>query len=248
MRTIRMTVAYDGTEFAGFQVQTGRRTVQGVLETAIARVAGSPVRVAGAGRTDAGVHATGQVVTFPTESPLTPAVLQRATNGVLPEDVVVVDAGEAASGFHARFSARARGYRYTISNATERPVLDRRYVFQWRSYLDVAAMDEAAQLLVGCHDFAAFGGTLHGRERPTSTVRTVFRLHFWRDGERVLLDAAADAFLPHMVRNLVGTLVPVGMGNTTAKDVGAVLAGRDRRWAGVTAPPQGLCLTKVWYD
>jgi tRNA pseudouridine38-40 synthase len=243
-----MTVAYDGTDFVGFQVQIGQRTVQGVLEEAIARVTGLPVRVAGAGRTDAGVHATGQVVTFPTESSLAPAVVQRATNGVLAEDVVVLDAAEAASGFHARFSARARGYRYTIWNAAPRPIFDRRYVFLWRSFLDAAAMDKAARLLVGRHDFAAFGGTFRGRERPTSTIRTLYRLHCWRDGERVVVDAAADAFLPHMVRNLVGTLIPVGMGSTTAKDVRAVLDGRDRRRAGVTVPPQGLCLTKVWYD
>jgi len=248
MRTIRMTVAYDGTDFAGFQAQNGQRTVQETLEGAVCQITGAATRVAGAGRTDAGVHARGQVISFRTTSPLGPLALRRATNAVLPPDVVVVDAADAPADFHARFSARARSYRYTIWNAPERAVADRRLVYHWRSYLDDEAMDRAAQGLVGRHDFAAFSGSLRGRERPTTTIRTVFRLQCWRDRHTVLIDAIADAFLPRMVRNIVGSLLSAGMRPVSADEVAAILAGRDRRLAGATAPAHGLCLTGVWYD
>jgi tRNA pseudouridine38-40 synthase len=215
---------------------------------AIARVTGLPTRVVGAGRTDAGVHATGQVVSFQTTSRLGVSALQAALNAVLPEDVAVVSAAEAPPGFHARFSARSREYRYTIWNAPERPVVGRQYVYHWRSYLDATAMDQAARVLVGRHDFAAFAGSMRATERAASTVRTLFRLHCWRENQRVIVEAVADAFLPHMVRNLVGTLVPVGMHRATVDDVRAILASRDRRRAGVTVPARGLCLTRVEYD
>ncbi len=242
-----MTIQYDGTGFAGFQVQVGRRTVQETLEVAINRVTGVATRVVGAGRTDAGVHATGQVVSFRTTSPMRTAALQRALNAVLPEDVVIVVAVDAPPGFNARFSALSREYRYTIWNSTERPVVGRQYVYHWRAPLDVTAMDQAARLLVGRHDFAAFAGSTASAERTVNTTRTLFRLHCWRDGQRVIVQAVADAFLPHMVRNLVGTLVPVGMHRMTADDVRAILASRDRRRAGVTVPARGLCLTRVEY-
>ncbi len=215
---------------------------------AIARVTGLETRIAGAGRTDAGVHATGQVVSFQTTSRLSTSALQNALNAVLPEDVAVVSAMEAPPGFHARYSARSREYRYTIWNAPERPVVGRQYVYHWRSYLDAEAMDRAARVLVGRHDFAAFAASMASTQRAASTVRTLFRLHCWRDGQRLIIQAVADAFLPHMVRNLVGTLVPVGMHRATADDVKAILASRDRRRAGITVPARGLCLTRVVYD
>jgi tRNA pseudouridine38-40 synthase len=248
MRTIRLTLAYDGTEFSGFQAQTGRRTVQETVEEAIQRITGSQARIAGAGRTDAGVHAAGQVVSFQTGSELPVAALTRALDASLPADVGIVDAQEVSSDFHARYSARGRGYRYTISNATERPVLDRHFVFHWRSRLDEARMDEVAQEFAGRHDFAAFCGTLRGRDRPTSTVRTIFRIHCWRAEERVVIDTAADGFLPRMVRNLTGTLIRAGMDQLTAADVRGMLAGTGPRVPTVTAPAHGLCLTNVWYD
>lgn len=247
-RTIRLVVAYDGTDFAGFQFQSGHRTVQDVLEAAVAQVTGAAIRIQGAGRTDAGVHATGQVVSFPTESRLAPAELRRALNGVLPDDVAVVAARDAPPGFHARYDAVARGYRFTIWNAPELLVLGRQYAYQWRSFLDVAAMNAAARTLVGQHDFAAFAGSLRGRERPTSTLRTLFRLHCWRENERVYVDAAANAFLPRMVRNLVGVLLLVGRGQIPAEEVRTLLTSRRRLDRGITAPAHGLCLTHVWYD
>jgi len=248
VRTIRLTVAYDGTDFAGFHYQAGQRTVQEVLETAIGRVTGATTRIEGAGRTDAGVHATGQVISFGTESALAARDLGRAINAVLPDDVGVRGARDARPGFHARYSAVARGYRYTIWNASSPLVLGRRYAYQWRHFLDVSAMNRVAVPLIGKQDFAAYGGSLRGRERPTTTVRTLFRLHCWRDAERVYVDAMANAFLPRMVRNLVGALVQAGMGQTTARDVTMALESRTRPAVAITAPPSGLCLTQVWYD
>lgn len=248
MRTIRLTLAYDGTEFSGFQAQAGRRTVQETVEEAIQRITGSQARVAGAGRTDAGVHAAGQVVSFQTGSELPVAALARAIDALLPSDVGIVDAKEVSRDFHARYSARGRGYRYTISNAAERPIPDRHFVFHWRSRLDEVRMDEVAQEFAGRHDFAAFCGTLRGRDRPTSTVRTIFRIHCWRAEERVVIDTAADGFLPRMVRNLTGTLIRAGMNQLTAQDVRGMLAGTGPRVPTVTAPAHGLCLTRVWYD
>lgn len=243
-----MTVAYDGTDFAGFQVQIGQRTVQGVLEDGLARIVGQTIRIDGAGRTDAGVHATGQVVSFRAEDGLSPLDLWRALNAVLPDDLAVLDVAVAPAGFHARYSARARAYRYTIWNAPVRNVRARREAYHWRGYLDARAINRAADELRGKHDFAAFCGSTRGRERPANTVRTLYRLACWRDGDWVLIDATADAFLPRMVRNLVGTLLPVGLGQKTAADVRCVLASGDRRLAGPTVPACGLCLTRVWYD
>lgn len=243
-----MTVQYDGTDFAGFQVQTGQRTVQGVLEAAASRVIGAPTRIAGAGRTDAGVHASGQVISFETASRLGPSELRRAFNAVLPDDVAIVAAADAPEGFHARFSATAREYRYTIWNAEERTALGRRFCYHWRAFLDAPAMDRAARALVGEHDFAAFAGATRSRERPSTTVRTLFRLQCWRDGSRVCVQAIGNAFLPHMVRNLVGTLLLVGRHQITEDEIRAILAGRDRRRAGRTVPARGLCLVAVLYS
>ena|SRR5258708_2045259 len=248
MRTIRMTVAYDGTDYAGFQVQPGRRTIQEALEDAIGRITGVPTRVDGAGRTDAGVHAVGQVVSFRTESTLDVAVLRRAVDAVLPDDVAIVDADDAPREFHARFSARGRCYRYTIWNGPRRNVFERHYSLHWKARLDDVAMDAAAQLLVGRRDFAAFAGTLRGRERPTTTERTLWLLRCRREEQDVFVDAAADAFLPHMVRNLVGTLMQIGTGKLAVTDIVAILNSRDRQQAGMTAPARGLCLMRVWYE
>ncbi len=247
MRTIRMTVQYDGTDFAGFQVQNERRTVQGVLEEALARVTGQPIRVVGAGRTDAGVHATGQVISFVTGSSLAPETLRRAMNALLPDDVAILDAMIAPEGFNARYSARSRIYRYTVWNAEVRSAMRQRYTFHWRQFLDAELMDQAIKRLVGRRDFAAFSTASYGRERPGNTVRSLFRAHCWREGAAVCLELGADAFLPHMVRNIVGTLLLVGMHQATPETMVEILASGDRRRAGVTAPAKGLCLTHVQY-
>ena len=248
MQTVRLTLVYDGTDFSGFQAQNGRRTVQQTVEEAIERVTGVFARIDGAGRTDAGVHALGQVISFRTESVLPIATLARAIDAQLPADVGIVDSASVGADFHARYSARGRAYRYSISNSDERPILDRKFVYHWRSRLDETRMHEVAQEFVGQHDFAAFCGTLRGRNRPTSTLRTIFEIACWRDGDRVLIDTAADGFLPHMVRNVAGTLIRVGMNQVDAADVHAMLNGTGPRVPTVTAPAHGLCLTRVWYD
>src|SRR5579859_1156654 len=246
MQTVRLTLVYDGTDFSGFQIQIGRRTVQQTVEEAIERVTGVFARISGAGRTDAGVHALGQVVGFRTESLLPISVLARAIDAQLPEDVGIAEAATVDANFHARFSARGREYRYSIANASERPILDRKFAYHWRSRLDATRMHDVAQEFAGPHDFAVFCGSLRGRDRPTSTVRTIYRIACWREGDRVLIDTAANAFLPQMVRNLVGTLIRAGMNQVDEAGVRSMLSGTGARVPTVTAPAHGLCLTRVW--
>ncbi len=282
---LKLRIQYDGTEFSGSQLQSeGKgRTVQGELEGALLRLAGEPVRANLAGRTDAGVHAWGQVASldFPARPRLdTPGAVRRALNGILPADLSVLEAEEVDAQFHARFSATRRCYRYLIWNGRESLPLIRRYSLHVRRPLDAEAMSEAAGLLVGTHDLASFAGQGLGvpqeaddEERP-STVRTVHvaRLqtvepdaNFWAwqapgigraedvamvstGGSRLLaLDLVANAFLPQMVRTIVGTLLEVGEGKRTVEEMKHIIEGRDRRLAGPTAKPQGLCLLWVSY-
>jgi tRNA pseudouridine38-40 synthase len=203
--------------------------------------------VAGAGRTDAGVHATGQVASFTTESRLTAEVWTRALNAHLPPTIAALAVRDMPDGFHARFSAASRAYCYTILNRPIRSALARGRVWHVAAPLDAAAMAEALASLVGEHDFGAFAGASADLRRGASTVRTVLTASSRRDGELVEIDLRANAFLPHMVRNVVGTLVLVGRGALAPAAVGSILASRDRRQAGPTAPPDGLCLVRVHY-
>jgi tRNA pseudouridine38-40 synthase len=242
----RLTLEYDGAEFEGWQVQSGpHRTVQGELRTAITRVTGTPVRTIGASRTDAGVHAEGQVASAAIATELTPEVLQRALNGTLPTDVAVVDARLAPDDFHARYSARAKLYRYWVWNRpTRSPLRAGRYLGVKRS-LDVAAMSKAAEAFVGRHDFAALQGA--GSE-VDCTVRTVAQLQIEADSAgAIAFSVEGDGFLRHMVRNLVGTLLEVGSGRRPIESMTELLAGGDRRRAGPTAPAHGLTLVRVSY-
>jgi tRNA pseudouridine38-40 synthase len=243
-QSLRATVAYDGTEFLGFQLQDGGRTVQGVLEAAVMQVTRQAARVVGAGRTDAGVHARGQVVGFRVAWRHPIPDLLRALNAVLPEDVAVLDLGPAAPDWHPRFSARRRHYRYTVLNRPLRSPLDRRYAYLVTELLDLAALRAAAELLVGEHDFASFGQPTQG----ASTVRVIHEAHWRRDGDWFLFDVVGNAFLRSMVRCLVGTMLQAGSGRWPVLRVGAILAGRDRALAAPPAPACGLCLMKVEYE
>lgn len=239
-----LLLEYDGTDYAGFQWQSNARTVQAEVEAAIARLTQEAVRVQAAGRTDAGVHARGQVVTFATASLLPIEDIQRALNALLPADIAVGEAREAADGFHARFSAIRRTYRYTVLNTPVRSPLLRRNAWHVNGFLDVQAMHDAAQVLVGTHDFAAFGGPMKDKG---STVRTVFSVACRREGERVLIDIAANAYLSRMVRHIVGALVAVGRGAAPAAEVAAILASQERSRAHNAAPAHGLCLMDIGY-
>lgn len=245
-RVVALTLEYDGTDFLGFQRQARGRTVQGVLEEALARLLGETTRVIGAGRTDAGVHAIAQVASFACPDRFDDRTVGRALNALLPPDVVVRAVATAPVGFHARFSARSRRYRYTVWNVPWRPALARRYATHVAATLDTAGMAAAGAGLVGERDFAAFAGATGGDEK--GTVRRVLDFSCERRDERVVFEVEANAFLPHMVRNFVGTLLEVGRGAMGVEEFSGVLAGRDRRRAGPTAPARGLCLIAVRYD
>ena len=237
-------VAYDGTEFHGWQRQPGRRTVQGVLEDALARFAGAPVTAQGAGRTDAGVHARGQVASFRLDTRAPARALAPALNPLLPRDVRVRDGAEVADDFDARRSARARHYRYRLLGVDD--VLLARYA--WHPRVPPPALDRleaAVRPLEGEHDFTAFRATGGSEGTPVCRV-TRAAWTTWEGG--VQFDVAADHFLYHMVRSLVGTALAAAAGDDPAHAMRGVLASRDRARAGVTAPPHGLTLERVDYD
>lgn len=247
LRNLKLTVAYDGTRYHGFQSQASRSlpTVQAELEAAWKRLVGEEVRVIGAGRTDAGVHALGQVVNFKTAVSSIPAErVPYAFNSVLPRDVAVLECEEADPEFHARFDARRKLYEYRVLNRPLPSPVDRLYTYHVSAPLDVEAMQEGAHLLVGTHDFSAFSGS---SGRPRNPVRTLTRCTVWREGERVHFAVEGDGFLYHMVRSIVGTLLQVGLGKEPPGWVGKVLASRDRTRAGPTVPSQGLFLVAVYY-
>jgi tRNA pseudouridine38-40 synthase len=241
---VRGVVAYDGTDYGGFQRQANALTIQEVLEMALAQVTQETVTVLAAGRTDAGVHATGQVVAFDTAWRHGLDDLWRALNAVLPADIAFLQIGEAASDFHPRYDACSRRYRYTVYNAPVRWPLSLRYTLHVAVPLDVAAMGQAVRLLVGEHDFAAFG---QAPKQGKATVRRVLAAEWGGDSPRLDFDIEANAFLYRMVRSIVGTLLRVGRGEMTVGEFAAVLASRDRSQAGPTVPPHGLCLVEVKY-
>lgn len=250
-RNVRLLVQYDGTDLHGFQRQKGDLSVQEALEGAIRQVTGQAPLLAAAGRTDAGVHALGQVVSFRTAARLPLERLPWALNAHLPPSIVVQSAEEVPPDFHARFSARAKTYRYAIQNSRFPVPLVGRYAYLWREPLDVEAMGRAAGHLVGRHDFAAFRAT--GSSART-TVRTVLDCRVeaeplpGTEGGRLLtIWVTADGFLYNMVRIMAGTLLEVGAGRRVPDDLPGILASRQRARAGKTLPPHGLCLVRVDY-
>jgi tRNA pseudouridine38-40 synthase len=235
----RATVEYDGTDFAGFQVNPGRRTVQGVLEDALAGLGnGAGERVDGAGRTDAGVHASGQVIAFSYDGRLTATELGKALDAMLPADVTIRDVRRAPAGFHPRYAARYREYRYTVWNGPRSPLRERT-ALGVRIPLDTAAMARVGSVFIGRHDFGAFGAT------DRSPVRTVMAVRVRREGRTVTIDVRADAFLRGMVRRMVACLVEVGLGKMDEEAVRTALAGPGPALDGASAPAKGLCLRHV---
>ena len=247
----RATVEYDGTDYAGWQIQIGQPTVQGTLETALAQVCRETSRVIGAGRTDAGVHASGQVIRFQCVWRRPLADLERALNAVLPASVAVREVALAEPGFHPRFSARCRLYRYTVWAAAVRSPQRARFAHYVKQRLDLDAMNEAAATLVGWHDFATFGVDPEERAGRGNSRREVLQAD-WRttpddDGVWYRFDIEANAFLRTMVRTIVATLLAVGRGQRRSSEVLNLLLAADRRLAPPPAPACGLCLVHVRY-
>ena len=254
-RTLKLTIAYDGSDFAGWQRQANARSVQAEVEDAIARIEKAPITVLGAGRTDAGVHAAAQVASVRVECDMTPDALQRALNAILPADVRLIAIEEQASAFNARHDARSKTYHYWIWNGIAIPPALRRQAWHVPQALDVGAMRTAAAALVGEHDFAAFQGT--GSDIKTTIRRILVSRVCEVDVSHLVASTSPDCllryevtgtgFLRHMVRNIVGTLVDVGRRRRPSRDVAAILASRQRQNASATAPPHGLILWKVEY-
>ena len=251
MRTLRGTLLYDGTAYAGFQLQANAPTIQGALEAALTTVIGTGCRVTGAGRTDAGVHARGQVISFQCETHLEPPTLLRALNATLPGDIALSSLEEAAPGFNARHDARARAYEYIVYNAPLASPFWRRYSYHVRGPLEVEEMAGALDHLIGTHDFAAFGMPMEYRREGLTirggTVRTVYAARCWAARPFVYFYLEANAFLRHMVRQIVGTALKVGRRALPAADMLTILRSRRIALAGPAAPARGLYLVHVIY-
>ncbi len=251
MHNIKLTLAYDGTDFHGWQRQQGQPTIQGALTDALRKLTQETLTLHGAGRTDAGVHARGQVAHFRTQSEMTPGEFQRAFNALLPPAIRVLAAEEVAPEFHARWQALAKTYHYRIYRGRILPPFEWRYVLHYPYPLDLAAMAEAARQFEGEHDFTSFAASTGSEDddRERSAVRLIYRSELVLAGEPDLVTYAVRgrSFLRYMVRKIVGTLLDVGRGKLSAGDIPRLFELRDRSRSGPTAPPQGLCLMSVEY-
>jgi tRNA pseudouridine38-40 synthase len=245
MSTVKLILEYDGSRYAGWQRQPDQPTIQEAVETALLQLTQQTVTVVGAGRTDAGVHALGQVVSFRIDRDWTPQEWTRGFNARLPEDIAVRSAAIMPDEFHARYSARGKLYEYRILHRPERPAVERAYYWHVYRTLDHDGMRQAASLLVGSHNFTSFEGTLTDNEDPMCHLQ---QLSLTQKGDIILIHAYADRFLKHMVRTIVGTLVEVGHGKRTPNSVADILAAKDRTAAGRTAPAHGLFLLRVDYE
>ena len=245
MRNIRLTLEYDGTSYCGWQRQKNGLSIQQVVEESIKRITGENVRVIGSGRTDSGVHALCQTANFHTSSSLEERNLLLGINSVLPEDIVVRGLEEVDPGFHATFSAKSKVYLYQICNRPVRPVIERRYSwFLWEP-LSLESMRDCAGLFLGRHDFSSFCST---HSDSADRVRTILSLQLEKDGlDMIRIFIEADGFLRYMVRTIVGVLADIGLGKYKREQVVEMMEARDRRSAGLTAPPQGLFLWQVRY-
>ncbi len=245
MPTVKLVLEYDGTSYAGWQRQPDQLTIQDAIERAIRQVTQTTVSVIGAGRTDSGVHARGQVASFRTELDWPASNWLRALNAVLPKDIAVRSSSLMDDRFHAQHDARGKLYTYRILHRPTRPTIDRAFVWHIFKPLDDVAMQQATATLIGSHDFSSFEGSLTDNDNPICRLQ---RLEVIRQDDQIFIEAYADRFLKHMVRAIVGTLVEVGLGKRAPDSLTEVLRALDRSAAGRTAPPQGLYLMRVDYD
>ena len=245
MPIIKLILEYDGTAYAGWQRQPDQPTIQEAIETAILGVTQINASVIGAGRTDAGVHALGQVASFRIERDMTPREWTRALNAHLPKSIVVRSAALMPDTFHARHSAKGKLYEYRILNRQERPAVARDYCWHIHQPLDDAAMNQAGLVLIGSHNFSSFQTQPTDNDDPICHLQ---RFTVFREGDRLQIEAYANRFLKQMIRSIVGTLVEVGLNKRTPENLRTILNARDRSTAGKTAPPQGLFLMRVDYD
>jgi tRNA pseudouridine38-40 synthase len=244
MRTIKLIVEYDGTDYVGWQVQPNGVSVQQVIEAAIEKLLGEATRLQSSGRTDSGVHARGMVASFRTWKSLPLRAFSDGLNSLLPPDIAIRDAADVAAGFNPRRDATGKHYRYTILNAPRRSPLDRHFVWHLRGNLNLADMQRAAAYFVGEKNFAAFRAA---NCNAATTVRRIDSVGVTRSGDYIVMDVKGSGFLKNMVRIMAGTLVGVGQGVLAAESIPGLLSAGDRKKAGITAPPQGLCLVEVYY-
>ena len=244
MNTYKITLEYDGTNYSGWQYQPHQLSIQEAIEEALAQITQTKISIIGAGRTDAGVHALGQVFSFQTEKALSPHEWIRALNGLLPSDIAVQQAEEVPHDFHARYSAIGKIYEYRILQTPHRPALERARLWHIPQNLDVKAMEEAGKYFLGTHDFSSFQNSPTDTKNPLCTVE-VFSVN--QENALLRIRVQADRFLKQMVRSMVGTLVEVGLGKRKPSDLKKIIQATDRQAAGKTAPPHGLYLVKVLY-
>ncbi len=245
MRNIKLVIEYDGTHYHGWQVQPNALTIQEVMEEKIGIMIQEPVRLIASGRTDTGVHALGQVASFKTSSSIPVNGLRQGLNRLLPKDIVIQSAQEVDENFHPQFGAKRKTYRYVILNREQRSAIYRNYCWHLPRPLDFAALQDASRLLIGKQDFSSFQAA---DPEPIGPMREVFKAEWSVEkGKFFCFTIEADGFLKHMVRNIVGTLVEVGQGRISREEFSKILWARDRRKAGMAAPPQGLFLLEVKY-
>lgn len=247
MRNLKLTIAYDGTDFKGWQIQrNGERTVQGELQRILEKILCHPVKVIGSGRTDTGVHARQQVANVLTSSPIPHEPLMRALNNALPVDLVVYKIDEVPESFHARYSIKQKTYRYTLRLSPQRDPLQDRFNLQFPESLNLTAMRQASKILIGAHDFQAFQSTTPENKQKNS-VRTLTRLTINKNGDRITITLTAEGFLYKMARNIVGTLILAGKGELKPSDIMKMLTDQNRAAAPKPAPAHGLCLWETKY-
>ena len=245
IKNFKLVIEYDGTAYCGWQRQKNDPTIQEAIETVISNMTQQKITLNGSGRTDAGVHAYGQVANFSCETQLTADVFQKGLNGLLPDDIVIRACEPVSEAFHARYDAKSKTYRYRIFNQPIPAALYRQYAWHIKKTLNMESMQEALTGIVGTQDFKAFEGTGSPRAH---TVRTVMKAQLTGEQGFVVLKIKADGFLKFMVRNIVGTLVDIGLGKRTPGDIETILASKDRNQASATAPPHGLFLMSVDYE